>query len=82
MTMKIEKTVQVELDPADLAKAWAEMDAGQQAEFFSLLAAEVATWDAPFVMQMQCIADDENLTPAGRAIMQVIGEYSHNQGIY
>lgn len=72
-------SIDVEMCPFDLAKLFCEMDAGQQALFFSHVDALVDEWDTAFCFQMQGVTDDGALTDGGRKIMRVIGEYSEKQ---
>lgn len=67
--------IEMEITPEDAAAAFEEWDAQQQAWFFNKLAELVVKWDGSFAMQMQYVADDPDLTDAGRAIMRKIGEY-------
>lgn len=83
--MKLTKEVEIELSPSELAKAWAALASDGQAQFFSALAEEIATWKdgaGAFAMQMQYVTDHNDLTLDGRAVMQCIGGYSHAPGIY
>lgn len=61
--------------PDELAAEFADMDAEQQAMFFSELARLVSRWDRPFSFQLQAITDNFALTDEGRFIMVKIGEY-------
>lgn len=63
----------VEISPTDLAKAFWEMDADQQAEFFGVLA-NVAH---ALPMQLQFITDSKILCDGGRRVMATIGEYAY-----
>jgi len=61
--------------PDELASEFADMDAEQQAMFFSELARITDKWDNPFCFQLQAITDNPALTDEARYIMTQIGEY-------
>ena len=68
-------TTSFKLTPSELASEFASMDDGEQAEFFSELAAITAEWDKPFCTQLQAVTKNSVLTSEGRYIMEQIGEY-------
>lgn len=68
-----------EITPEIVAELFANMKSDQQAVFFSRLGALVGDWAAGcMALQLQYVTDDAALTPAGRQVMQEIGEYSQN----
>lgn len=66
-----------EATPEQLAKAFCDMDASDQARFFNFIAVVASTWSSSFPFQLQAITDEDGLTLSGRRVMQEIGEYSH-----
>ncbi|MCP4342091.1 MAG: hypothetical protein GY799_25215 [Desulfobulbaceae bacterium] len=66
----------IDLTPELVAAQFANMQSDDQARFFNHVATIVSTWSRPMCFQLQSITDDENLTHAGREVMQQIGEYS------
>lgn len=64
-----------QLTPELLAELFAHMDNDQQAMFFNHVDKVASTWSWP--IQLQYVTDSEELTLAGRRVMQSIGEYSH-----
>jgi hypothetical protein len=74
MPLILEDNKLTEITPEILAKCFWELDSKEQARFYNHLDT-VADFHFPF--QLQAITDDDGLTPAGRRVMQVIGEYSH-----
>jgi len=67
--------VDVVLTPDELASEFANMDDEKQAMFFNELATITASWTMPICFQLQYVTDNPVLTPEGRRIMRVIGEY-------
>ena len=67
--------VDIVLSPQELATSFCEMDADQQATFFSEVAVLTSGWERAFCFQAQYITDSGMLTDAGRSIMRCIGEY-------
>lgn len=61
--------------PEEIADAFWDLDASEQARFYNRLA-EVAR-DHTLPMQLQAITDDDGLTLSGRRVMATIGDYSH-----
>ena len=77
--MTISRDIDINFDditPAELAKEFCEMDADNQALFFSYIAGEVGRWKNSFCFQLQTITDSKFLTDGGRDIMEQIGDYS------
>lgn len=74
--MKIEKTVQVEVEiTADrLGELLAEADDQQLAAAFDRFAGVTAGWDRPRQIQWDYMA--EHLTPRARALLVELGEYA------
>jgi len=68
-------TRSVEISPTieELAKAIIHLGSDEQAELISKMA-ELADFNVP--MQLQYVTDDPGLTRQGRALMQLIGDYS------
>lgn len=69
----------IEISPDELAELFYLMNGIDQAEFFSRLAERTAKWKdygGSFEMQMQYVTDSI-ITPGGRRIMEIIGEYAH-----
>ncbi len=71
-----EISVNIELNPMDLAVEFCEMNEDEQAEFFNLIAKLSKEWDVPFIFQLQYITDSDVLNSDGRKVMASIGEYS------
>lgn len=70
-------TIDVVLTPKELALEFSNMDAKQQAIFFSELARVVEKeWEYPFCSQLQYLTDRSELTGAGREVMRQIGMYA------
>ena len=61
--------------PDELAFEFSIMDDEQQAMFFNELARITENWSKPFCFQLQLIINHPSLTPAGRSIIERIGEY-------
>ena len=76
--MIIRKSVELKVDltAGDIARAWCEMDAGEQARFFNAIAKAAADWDKPLGMQLCAVAGEEGLSKAGREVMASIGDHS------
>lgn len=73
----ISKQVEVQLTPTEIASLFCNMNSQQQCQFFNQIAEEVNEWEYNFSIQLQSIVDDTTLTPSGRLIMALIGEFSH-----
>ena len=73
------KTVEIELSPLELATVFCEMDAEQQALFFSHLYGLTMEWEGNIGNQLQAISDSPMLSDGGRFVMGKIGEYSKPQ---
>lgn len=73
---KIQKRIEFELFPHELAKAFCSMDSYEQAKFFNHVAELVEQWDRGFCFQLQAITDETILTDQGRSVMRNIGEYA------
>ena len=73
----IEREIKVGIDatPEELAAEFCGMDGNDQAKFFSAIADLVKEWDKPFCFQLSSVVTSDDLTSAGRVIMQEIGEY-------
>ena len=73
------RSVEVSIAPTieELAKAIIHLSSDQQAELISKMA-ELADFSVP--MQLQYVTDDPGLTRRGRALMQLIGDYSAIDG--
>ena len=69
----------IELDAHEIAAAWCDMNVEEQARFFNEVARLSSEWKAPLCYQLQGITDWPELSPAGRAVMKQIGEYSEVQ---
>jgi len=76
ITIERTKTFSVEISVEEIAMAFCEMDADEQACFFNLISEISSGWEKPFCFQLQKISDSKFLTTAGRNIMERIGEYS------
>jgi len=72
-----EETIEINPTATELAQAFCDFDAPDQAYFFSQIAKITDAWTGPFVMQLQWVCDSQHLTYGGRTVMQQIGEYSH-----
>lgn len=66
-------TVEIRPTAAELADAFWDLDANQQAEFFNRLA-EITT-SHNLYMQLSWMVDGELLTPEAKQVMRTIGEY-------
>jgi hypothetical protein len=69
------RSVEISVGPTieELAKAIIHLGSDEQAELISKMA-ELADFNVP--MQLQYVTDDPGLTRQGRALMQLIGDYS------
>ena len=69
------RSVEISVGPTieELAKAIIHLGSDEQAELISKMA-ELADFSVP--MQLQYVTDDPGLTRQGRALMQLIGDYS------
>lgn len=70
----------VEISPDELAELFCLMNGVDQAEFFSKVAEHADKWKddvGSFEMQMQYVTDSI-ITPGGRRIMQIIGDYAQS----
>jgi hypothetical protein len=69
------RSVEISVGPTieELAKAIIHLGSDEQAELISKMA-ELADFSVP--MQLQYVTDDPGLTRRGRALMQLIGDYS------
>lgn len=65
------------ITPEILAELFATMDNHEQARFFNHIDEVASKWSSCWPFQLQYITDSEELTLAGRRVMQSIGEYSH-----
>lgn len=75
--MKITHETDYKPTPEELAEAWWEMDAKEQAKFFNQLGEHIdknTAWD--FSMQLQYVTDEPRLNRLGREAMKAIGDYS------
>ena len=63
--------VEITLDGMTIADLFWELDEKGQAEFFNRLAEK-----ALLTMQLQAVTTSGTLSPAGRRVMALIGEYS------
>lgn len=86
--MQLTKSQQVTVDisPEEMANLWwLEMGENEQVRFFNQLHKLVniegfgGNKEYDFVMQLQYITDNKDLTDGGRWIMKKIGEYSTKQ---
>jgi len=75
-TIKKQLTIDIEMNPKEVAYLFQKMDDSEQAEFFNHLADFINTWDSPFVFQLQGICDSKILTSHARKVMAEIGNYS------
>lgn len=75
--LKVSIQSEVSINPNQVADLFCSMDGGEQADFFNMVAENVAKWDNPFVLQLQAIIDTEKLTLGGNQIMREIGEYAY-----
>lgn len=66
-----------EVTPELVAELFAAMDSAEQARFFNHIAVVASTWSTGLPFQMQYVTDNDELSLAGRRVMQMIGEYSH-----
>ncbi len=75
MNIQREVIVNITLEPRDLAKAFWSMKDNQQAEFFNWLAM-LSEEQSPTALnfQMAYVSSHPHLMPAGRRVMQVIGD--------
>ena len=71
------RAVPVEIMPTvgEIAEHFCDMDADEQARFFSFVAEISDKWRMSFCFQLQAIIDSKVLTPAGRRVMEQMGEY-------
>ena len=69
------RSVEISVGPTieELAKAIIHLGSDEQAELISKMA-KLADFNVP--MQLQYVTDDPGLTRQGRALMQLIGDYS------
>ena len=75
--IKREIPCETDLTPLELAMEFCAMNCLEQAQFFNEIADIVKNqWGRPFVFQLQYITDEEQLTAAGRQVMEDIGAYS------
>lgn len=81
----IKRTIEIEITPEEAAIVFANMPSDEQARFFNALAEDALTWDdahslAGFCMQMEYMRSARGmltkLTPNGRRVMEIIGEYA------
>ena len=68
--------VLIYLSGAEIADLFWDLDDHEQAEFFNQLAKKDR-----LALQLQAVTDSENLTIAGRVVMNRIGEYSNKNTI-
>lgn len=80
MSRNITRYTEVVVHPSayELAEAFWEMDAEEQAGFFHRLA-EVSGSKLPF--QLQALIENKHFTAEARATMQMIGDYGHSQEV-
>lgn len=74
--MKRKFEVQIDLTIDEIAEAFCNMTASQQAEFFGLIDSISSTWDNSLAVQLQSVMDSKLSTKGGRHVMRLIGEYS------
>jgi hypothetical protein len=69
-------SLKIAVTPYDIAKAFCNMNADEQAEFFNYIEHFTHQWKNPFCFQLQNIQDSNKLTAGGKDIMYLIGQYS------
>jgi hypothetical protein len=79
MKVKIEQEIRVY--PSALAEEFCNMDADEQAQFFDHLHGITKMWKRPFCFQLQSIVDSSFMTPDGKSIMELIGDYADRKDI-
>ncbi len=62
--------------PTELAEVFCSMGGDEQALFFENVYSIAASWDRPFVFQLESIVSSHLHTEDGRSIMSDIGDYS------
>ena len=74
----IERTEIIKIDPtvSEIAQAFCDMDADEQANFFNIINEITSKWKRPFCIQLQSVTDSKFLSTAGRNVMEQIGMYS------
>jgi hypothetical protein len=70
--IKVNVNIDVELTPARMAEAFCEMNALDQAAFFSRVAMLAADWEVPGVMQWHRIGRQLQSEPAGAYVVREI----------
>jgi hypothetical protein len=76
LRLTIPHQVAIPLSGAEIADLFWDLDDHEQAEFFNQLAKKDR-----LALQLQAVTDSENLTIAGRVVMNRIGEYSNKNTI-
>ena len=68
----MKRTIEAEITPTpeELANEWWKLDANEQARFFNQLSR------FHLIFQLQHVMDSPALSPAGRQVMEDIGEYA------
>ena len=69
-------TIDIRLNPHELAYEFSIMSDSEQASFFNELYHITEKWKAPLCFQLQYLTDNEELTDGGRRVMEIIGEYA------
>lgn len=72
-----DKTIIDQITPEKLGELFACMDNNEQARFFSHVAEVASKWSFGLDFQLQYVTDSDELTLAGRRVMDDIGSYSH-----
>jgi len=76
--MTITRQVDLKVYPTvtEVAQAFCDMCAEEQAQFFNEVAYLSNAWAHHLAYQLQYVCDSPTLTPDGRSAMQLIGEYA------
>ena len=78
-----DEMIKVNVTPKELACCFWDMVSEDQALFFNELGAIAGTCTGDFSSQLEAVSRDDgltSLTPAGRRVMETIGEYSQRTG--
>ena len=72
------RTIDIDITPTivEFAEHFCEMDADEQADFFSTVAELSHTWKAPVELQLNNVSTSLSLSPDGRRLMEKIGVYA------
>jgi len=71
-------SVEINIEPYDLAEELSNMSSLEQALFLNKLAEFINEWDTHYCAQLQAISDCPELTKEARDLMEYVGQYAQS----